>query len=53
MGKPSAAEILAAKIENAKWDISGRGEPPVDHERNDYRGWADKGRDIIFGRKKK
>lgn len=53
VGKPSANDIIQAKIENAKWDLTGRGEAPIDHEKLDYRGWADKGRDMIFGRKKK
>jgi hypothetical protein len=52
-GKPTADQILQAKIEQSKWDLQGRGEAPVDHEKLDYRGWADKGRDIIFGRKRK
>jgi len=27
--------------------------PPVDHSKIDYRGWADRGKDLLFGRKKK
>jgi len=26
--------------------------PPVDHSKIDYRGWADKGKDLLFGRSK-
>lgn len=25
---------------------------PVDHSKIDYRGWADKGKDLLFGKKK-
>ena len=53
VGKPTANDILQAKIEQSRWDIGGRGEAPVDHEKLDYRGWADKGRDLILGKKRK
>jgi len=28
-------------------------QPPVDHSKIDYRGWADRGKDLLFGKKKK
>ncbi|KAI9891772.1 MAG: hypothetical protein M1814_002336 [Vezdaea aestivalis] len=53
LAKPTDAEILAAKQENLRWELAHVDEDPVDHSKMDYRGWADKGRDLLFGRKKK
>lgn len=48
--KPSEAEQFAAREyeERVKYDRS----VPVIHERHDYRGWADKGKDFLFGRRR-
>ena len=48
----TSAEILAARVEAAKWELAGKGEPPTDHANKDYRGWAEKGKALLFKRKK-
>ncbi|KAH0541903.1 hypothetical protein FGG08_003623 [Glutinoglossum americanum] len=53
IGKPTDAEILAAKVENARWKLTGGDMQPVDHSKIDYRGWADKGKDLLMRRIKK
>ncbi|KAI9772296.1 MAG: hypothetical protein M1840_001045 [Geoglossum simile] len=53
IGKPTDAEILAAKVENARWKLSGGDMAPVDHSKIDYRGWADKGKDALLRRIRK
>lgn len=40
-------------MEQVKWEMGSKGEPAVDHDKHDYRGWADKGKELLFGRKKK
>jgi len=52
VGKPTDAEIIAAKQEQLRWEMSHPDKDPVDHTQIDYRGWADKGKDMLFGRKK-
>jgi len=46
--RPSEDELLAARDyeERVKYDRS----IPVDHSRHDYRGWADKGKDLLMKR---
>ncbi|EPS44522.1 hypothetical protein H072_1505 [Dactylellina haptotyla CBS 200.50] len=48
---PSEEEYLAAEDyeKRVKYDRSIQ----VDHSRHDYRGWADKGKDFLFGRRRK
>ncbi|KAK6516356.1 hypothetical protein TWF506_006265 [Arthrobotrys conoides] len=48
---PSDEEFLAAEEyeRRVKYDRT----VPVDHSRHDYRGWADKGKDFLFGRRRK
>ncbi|KAK6538184.1 hypothetical protein TWF694_011066 [Orbilia ellipsospora] len=48
---PSDEEFLAAEEyeRRVKYDRS----VPVDHSRHDYRGWADKGKDFLLGRRRK
>jgi len=53
VGKPTDAEILAAKVENARWKLTGGDMAPVDHSKIDYRGWADKGKDALLRRIRK
>jgi hypothetical protein len=51
--KLSDAEILAAKQENLRWKLTHVDEDPVDHSKMDYRGWADKGKEFLFGLKRR
>ncbi|KAK6344023.1 hypothetical protein TWF696_007670 [Orbilia brochopaga] len=48
---PTEEELLAAEEyeRRVKYDRT----VPVDHSRHDYRGWADKGKDFLFGRRRK
>ncbi|KAJ6259891.1 hypothetical protein Dda_5535 [Drechslerella dactyloides] len=48
---PTEEEYLAAEEyeKRVKYDRT----VPVDHSRHDYRGWADKGKDFLFGRRRK
>lgn len=44
-------EAKAAKLREEEEKARSR-PPPVDHSKIDYRGWADKGKDLLFGRSK-
>ncbi|KAF8467657.1 hypothetical protein BDZ91DRAFT_793341 [Kalaharituber pfeilii] len=44
-GDTSATAFKAEGLKSTK-------PPPVDHSKIDYRGWADKGKDLLFGRSK-
>jgi hypothetical protein len=52
VGHPTKEEIGAAKEERLQWERENLAQQPVDHSKIDYRGWADKGKDLLFGRKK-
>lgn len=48
---PDEEEARAAKLREEEEKKKMR-PPPVDHSKIDYRGWADKGKDLLFGRSK-
>ena len=48
---PDEEEAMAAKLREEEKNTKTR-PPPVDHSKIDYRGWADKGKDLLFGRSK-
>jgi len=47
---PEEEEAKAAKLREE--EEAKKRPPPVDHSKIDYRGWADKGKDLLFGRSK-
>lgn len=46
-------DIALAHEEEEKQKLAEKRPEPVDHSKIDYRGWADRGKDKLFGRKKK
>ncbi|KAF8449847.1 hypothetical protein BGX38DRAFT_1186590 [Terfezia claveryi] len=49
---PGEEESMAAKLREEEEKNTKTRPPPVDHSKIDYRGWADKGKDLLFGRSK-
>ncbi|RPB24867.1 hypothetical protein L211DRAFT_848679 [Terfezia boudieri ATCC MYA-4762] len=49
---PDEEESMAAKLRGEEEKNTKTRPPPVDHSKIDYRGWADKGKDLLFGRSK-
>jgi len=49
---PDEEEAMAAKAREEEAKNTKARPPPVDHSKIDYRGWADKGKDLLFGRSK-
>ncbi|KAI9812516.1 MAG: hypothetical protein M1832_000410 [Thelocarpon impressellum] len=52
--KPSPSELLAARVEAAKWNtLANKGDAAEAHLKKDYHlGWADKGKQLLFRRRK-
>lgn len=50
---PDEIEAALAREEEEKRRLTEKRPEPVDHSKIDYRGWADRGKDKLFGRKKK
>jgi len=49
---PEDEEAKAAKLREEEEAKQKAKPPPVDHSKIDYRGWADKGKDLLFRRSK-
>jgi hypothetical protein len=49
---PTEEDLKAAKIRAEEEKKAATRPPPVDHSKIDYRGWADKGKDLLFRRSK-
>lgn len=50
---PDDVDAALAREEEEKQRLAEKRPEPVDHSKIDYRGWADRGKDRLFGRKKK
>jgi hypothetical protein len=53
IANPDDVDAALAREEAEKRRLAGKRAEPVDHTKVDYRGWADRGKDMLFGRKKK
>ncbi|KAI9674458.1 MAG: hypothetical protein M1817_001796 [Caeruleum heppii] len=53
VGKPVSQEALSGKLSEARWQSEAKSQSSGESAGRDPRGWADKGKELLFGRKKK